>query len=73
MSTLEALYGHDDSELPDPTWSTTPRRHGDQRIESDDGDSSNSPYAVNWTDVSSRKVEKAECRALIYSLDFKAK
>ena len=25
ISTLEALYGHDDSELPDSTWSTTPQ------------------------------------------------
>lgn len=25
MSTLEALYGHDASELPDSTWSTTPQ------------------------------------------------
>ena len=25
MSTLEALYGHDESELPDSTWSTTPQ------------------------------------------------
>jgi hypothetical protein len=25
ISTLEALYGHDDSELPDATWSTTPQ------------------------------------------------
>ena len=25
ISTLEALYGPDDSELPDPTWSTTPQ------------------------------------------------
>ena len=25
MSTLEALYGHDESELPDATWSTTPQ------------------------------------------------
>ena len=25
MSTLEALYGHDDIELPDSTWSTTPQ------------------------------------------------
>jgi hypothetical protein len=25
MSTLEALYGHDDSERPDSTWSTTPQ------------------------------------------------
>ncbi len=24
-STLEALYGHDDIELPDSTWSTTPQ------------------------------------------------
>jgi hypothetical protein len=25
ISTLEALYGHDDSALPDSTWSTTPQ------------------------------------------------
>ena len=25
ISTLEALYGHDDIELPDATWSTTPQ------------------------------------------------
>ena len=25
ISTLEAIYGHDDSELPDSTWSTTPQ------------------------------------------------
>ena len=25
ISTLEALYGHDDSERPDSTWSMTPR------------------------------------------------
>jgi hypothetical protein len=25
ISTLEALYGHDDSELPASTWSTTPQ------------------------------------------------
>ena len=25
ISTLEALYGYDDSELPDSTWSTTPQ------------------------------------------------
>jgi len=25
ISTLEALYGHDDIELPDSTWSTTPQ------------------------------------------------
>ena len=25
ISTLEALYGHDDSELHDSTWSTTPQ------------------------------------------------
>ena len=25
IATLEALYGHDDSERPDATWSTTPR------------------------------------------------
>src|SRR5262245_30100147 len=25
ISTLEALYGHDDSELPDSPWSTTPQ------------------------------------------------
>jgi hypothetical protein len=25
ISTLEALYGHDDFELPDSTWSTTPQ------------------------------------------------
>ena len=25
ISTLEALYGPDDSELPDATWSTTPQ------------------------------------------------
>ena len=25
ISTLEALYGHDDSELSDSTWSTTPQ------------------------------------------------
>ena len=25
ISTLDALYGHDDSELPDSTWSTTPQ------------------------------------------------
>ena len=25
MSTLDALYGHDDIELPDSTWSTTPQ------------------------------------------------
>ena len=25
MSTLEALYGHDDIELSDSTWSTTPQ------------------------------------------------
>ena len=25
ISTLEALYGHDDSEPSDPTWSTTPQ------------------------------------------------
>jgi hypothetical protein len=25
MSTLEALYGHDESERPDSTWSTTPQ------------------------------------------------
>jgi hypothetical protein len=24
ISTLEALYGHDDIELPDATWATTP-------------------------------------------------
>ena len=25
ISTLEALYGHDDIDLPDATWSTTPQ------------------------------------------------
>ena len=25
ISTLDALYGHDDIELPDATWSTTPQ------------------------------------------------
>jgi hypothetical protein len=25
ISTLEALYGHDDIELPDSSWSTTPQ------------------------------------------------
>ncbi len=25
ISTLEALYGHDDSALPESTWSTTPQ------------------------------------------------
>jgi len=25
ISTLEALYGHDDIEVSDATWSTTPR------------------------------------------------
>ena len=25
ISTLDALYGHDDIELPDSTWSTTPQ------------------------------------------------
>ena len=28
ISTLEALYSHDDIELPDSTWSTTPQAEG---------------------------------------------
>ena len=41
ISTLEALYGHDDIERSDSTWSAMPRRNRDQHIASDNGDSRN--------------------------------